>query len=885
MNQDPLVQMKLDFIADASEKVEKLSQSLATFDPDDPAAGAGVGLLFRTAHSLKGTAGMFGLGRVSELAASIESVLEIVRSGTLTMDSRVAGLLLDAFDEISVLFANARGQGTEDHAAEIIAKIEGFVGSISGAGRTGKSDVDQPRWAPTVGPRQIPTDRVASQLGRHEKAALHKHIEEGRRIFLIEFPDGKSGLHGDEVILRRMQALGEIITVLSPSGTPGTVDAAVAAANLDTADGGAGPEAANPQMALVFALKRSEQDLREIVSDSKATISELLPQTGEAGATDLPAASDDGREGLEPGERRDRNLPEARLDVKIGIDVLDSIMNTISELYSVRVGLNGVADRLPRNNETRRLRDDLLKISLLINKRVSALEQTITEVRLVPMAMLFERYRGEVRRLAKGLGKSVGLAFEGEATLVDRALLERLYDPLLHVIRNAIGHGIEAAAERTAAGKHSQGTVLVRARQESNHIRIDVRDDGRGIDVDKIRAVAEAKGMSLGAEESAVELLFRPGFSTKDGVDDVSGRGVGLDAVKTQVEAVRGATAIDSEAGASTTVSIWVPLTLAVSRGVLVEEHDVPIIIPLGSVTEILLLQKGLHDDVLERGTLEYKGQDFPVVSLSRTIGFERCSRPRYAVLTGVGDRRRAIAVHAVCGETQIVSRPLPCALSAPCFVSGAAELHDGRAAVIVQPEEMSREAPPVREHRIERVCNGTVPAADMIRGWVSGKLLKMLVFRSGGGVFASPLCLLKEVVQVTGYAKLPVLGGAWQGLFFARGMCHGLLRLGEPPFKDDGDTSSVVIFRVPERCGIGADEILGNMVVPYRKLEVASGGAGENPFAPIGIFKWKDIDVGVIDIGGVLRRVLLEREDPASDTRQVSKTEPLMQTPSPDDK
>jgi two-component system chemotaxis sensor kinase CheA len=429
MNQDPLVQMKLDFIADASEKVEKLSQSLAAFDPDNQVAGASVDLLFRTAHSLKGTAGMFELGRVSGIAAAIENVLELVRSGTLMMDSRVAGLLLDAFDEISVLFANARGQGTEDHAAEIIVKIERFVSSISGAGRTGESDVVQPRWVPTLGPRQITTDRVASQLSRQEGAALRKHIEEGHRIFLIEFPDGESGLHGDEVILRRMHALGEIVAVLSPSGAPGAVDTVDAATDLATADDAAGPEAASPQMALVFALKRSEQDFRDIVGDSKATVSELLPQTGEAGAADLPATSDDGGEGPEPGDRPDPKVPEARLDVKVGIDVLDSIMNTISELYSIRVGLNGVADRLPRTNETRRLRDDLLKLSLLINKRVSALEQTITGVRLVPMAMLFERYRGEVRRLAKSLGKSVGLAFEGEATLVDRALLERLYDP------------------------------------------------------------------------------------------------------------------------------------------------------------------------------------------------------------------------------------------------------------------------------------------------------------------------------------------------------------------------------------------------------------------------------------------------------------------------
>jgi two-component system chemotaxis sensor kinase CheA len=354
------------------------------------------------------------------------------------------------------------------------------------------------------------------------------------------------------------------------------------------------------------------------------------------------------------------------LTVKVDIRTLDAVMNTLSELYSVRLGLLGVAKRVPSTTETRRIRDDLLKLGLLLNKRVVELEQSIIDARLEPISILFDRYRGEVRRLAKRSGKEVRLEFQGEATRVDRAMLSRLYDPLLHLIRNAIDHGIETGPVRAAAGKPEAGTLTLSARQEASHICIDIVDDGAGIDAGKVRTAARKMGLDAGGEQGPLMAIFKAGVSTKGNVTDISGRGVGLDAVKSQIEAMRGMIDVDTSAGRGSRFSIWVPLTLAVSRGILLDEGDVPVAMPLGSVREVVTLSRNAAGRAQAEGLLSHDGSQVQVIGLSRMLQTEETPDVHSAVFLGIGGQTMAVIAQRVCGETDIVSRPLPEATQAP---------------------------------------------------------------------------------------------------------------------------------------------------------------------------------------------------------------------------
>jgi two-component system chemotaxis sensor kinase CheA len=715
VSEDPIQQMKLEFVANASETVEKLSRRLAALERGEPYPRQLVDSIFRTAHSLRGTAGMFGLDEVSVLAGALENLLEALRAERLAGTPDVADLVVEVLDHLPVLLRNENDEEAKS------------------AGRS---------LGETIG------TLVVSRVG-------------------------------------------------PKSGQPGLKDG----------ESTEPPQSPGPQ--------HPEGD----------------PLTAHPAAT---------------GVRRPSEVAAAPpLSVKVDIGVLDAIMNTVSELFSTQLALSGIAKRLPRNSDTRRLGDDLLKTSYLLNKRMLDLEASVVEARLVPMAMLFVRYSGEVRRLAKQAGKAIDLVFDGEATRIDRALLDNLYDPLLHVIRNAVDHGVEPPEERAGLGKPARGKIVLRARQESSHVRIDVEDDGRGVDLARVTEVALTRGMSVDDRKGALDIIFEPGFSTKDRPSDISGRGVGLDAVRTQIEALRGMVNLATEPGRGTAVSIWVPLTLAVSRGMLVEEGGVPVAIPLGCIVEVLRATEALRSEVASTGGIQYHGWALPVLVLAEMLGITGSSEPRFIVILGIGDRRRAILVERVLGETEIVSRPLPEAMTAPGFISGATELHNGRPAIVIQPTEVLRAQVDDHSRRVDSFAPASLAGlAD--KGAGSARLV---VVRQGDDRYALPLGCLKEMLPESQVIEVPALGEVWEGIFFVRGLCHGLLRLpGDDPA---GRTSRMktIILTFPERCGIRVDGAVGDCEVPLEAISPVDRGGRRGFIRIVGTFEWMGREVRLLAV------------------------------------
>ncbi|HVP58816.1 MAG TPA: chemotaxis protein CheW [bacterium] len=704
--EDSIEQMKLEFVASASEAVERLSRRLATTQDGEPYPRQLVDSVFRTAHSLRGTAGMFGFDEVSFLSGALENLLEALRAGELAGTSEAAALIVDVLDHIPLLLRNENDD---------------------------------------------------------EAKAASRRLAEAIRELLAGRPAPQA---------EKVSSVGEA---------------------------SAGPrETAN-------------------VPDSEAG-----PATARADGDAV---------------RRGAAQAAPPLSVKVDIAILDAIMNTVSELFSSQLALSGIARALPRNSATRRLGDDLLKTSYLVHKRMLDLEVSVIEARLVPMTMLFDRFSGEVRRLARRAGKAIDLVFLGEDTRIDRALLDSLYDPLLHIIRNAVDHGIEPSDERAASGKPVQGKIVLRAAQESSHVRIDVEDDGRGVDVGRVREVAEARGIAVDGLESAVDMIFEPGFSTKDRPNDISGRGVGLDAVKTQIEGLGGIVNLATAPGRGTSVSIWVPLTLAISRGIVVEEGAVPVAIPLGCIVEVLRADEALRSEASSVGFVDYRGDTLPVVALADMLGIAKPSAPRFVVVLGLGAKRRAILVERVLGETEIVSRPLPDVLAAPGFISGATELHNGRPAIVIQPAEVLRGQgegtwQPIGPFWPTSPWN---PAA-----YTSGSL-RLVVVRRDESRYGLPFGCLKEILPESQVVDVPVLGRTWEGLFFVRGLCHGSIRLpGNCPAKPSSRVK-IITLSCPERCGIRVDDAIGDCEIPLEAISPANQAevpdTGSVPIA--GTFKW----------------------------------------------
>ncbi len=837
MTDDPIARMREEFIADASERVNKLYRILASLGPVGQPTRDEIDQLFRAAHSLKGTAAMFDLASVSRVAASVENVLETVRSGESTLRPDIAELLLEAFDEMLLIFRSARGENVTLRTDDLVARIDALTVHAGTADTKGTGQV-QGESAPKQG-EVFYLPGILEHLAPAEVETLRALTDRGRAIYKIELRPGPTRIPGgDEAVIRRLQESGEVIAVL-----PETVR---------DASGGY-------SLTIVYALEGPRKELDAFSREFSADIEQLgSPKLSRRSAGDqVEVGSEPEDPHARDGRDNKKRATSQALTVKIDIRTLDSVMNTLSELYSVRLGLLGVAKRVPSTTETRRVRDDLLKLSLLLNKRVVELEESIVDARLEPISILFDRYRGEVRRLAKRSGKSVRLKFEGEATRVDRAMLSRLYDPLLHIIRNAVDHGIETGAVRAAAGKPEEGKIILRARQEASHICIDIEDDGSGIDSDRVRKAVREKGFGAEGEQAPLVAIFEAGISTKDDVTDISGRGVGLDAVKTQVEAMRGMINVDTSVGSGTKFSIWVPLTLAVSRGILLNEGDVPVIMPLGSVMEVTALTRKAARDAQENGIMSHNGEQIKVVDLSRMLQAEQCPDVRSAVILGIGREKRAVICERVCGETEIVSRPLPGATQAPGYIAGASELHDGRPAIVIQPEELLRAsamgAGRGANRRTQTLTEGAIPHEDLGKG----STLSVLIFNSGSGYRALPLCLLKEILPLKARTRLRVLGEQWLGLFFVRGLCHGLL---SPEGNGRGESviaRSAAILESPERCGVAIGSAIGHFDIPLDALELA--GPCERPgfINALARFTWEGKSVTLLDAGGILSESL----------------------------
>ena len=836
MTDDPISRMREEFIADASERVNELYGILASLGPDRQPSRDEIDRLFRAAHSLKGTAAMFDLALVSRVAASVESILETVRSGASALSPDMAELLLEAFDEMLLIFRSARGENVTLRTDDLVARIDAMVAPEGAAGSGGPEEARLESGEAEQEVFYLPG--VLEHLSPEEAGALRALTDRGRPIYRIKLDSHGAGIPGgDESAIRRLQESGEVVAVIP-----------------ETVRDGAGGYSLTIVYALEGPLEKLDAFSEEFGADSERLGAPRLSRRPAEGRTD--ADSEPETQNARDGESKKMAASPA-LTVKVDIRTLDSVMNTLSELYSVRLGLLGLAKRVPSTTETRRVRDDLLKLSLLLNKRVVELEESIIDARLEPISILFDRYRGEVGRLARRSGKKVRLNFEGEATRVDRAMLSRLYDPLLHIIRNAVDHGIETGPVREAAGKPEEGKLTLRARQEASHIRIDIEDDGSGIDSDRVRKVAREKGFGAGGDQGPLAAIFEAGISTKEDVTDISGRGVGLDAVKTRVETMRGMINVETSAGIGTRFSIWVPLTLAVSRGILLNEGDVPVVVPLASVMEVTALTRKAARDAQENGIMTHNGEQIQVVDLSRMLKTAQCPDVRSAVILGIGREKRALISERVCGETEIVGRPLPEAAQAPGYIAGASELHDGRPAIVIQPEELLRASVTGSGWGANRRTQARAGAAALHDDLGKGGTLRVLIFNSGSGYRGLPLRLLKEILPLKARTRLPVLGGQWLGLFFVRGLCHGLL---SPEFNGHAESlvaRSAAILESPERCGVAIGTAIGHFDIPLEGLRHVGHQERPGLVNPFAEFTWEGSDVTLLDAGGALSESL----------------------------
>jgi two-component system chemotaxis sensor kinase CheA len=723
--------------------------------------------LFRSAHSLKGLAGMFGFEGMSGLAHRLEDILDGLRMGRLAPDAPALDLLEPSVVLVAGLLERAGSARAQEEAgteiAALVERIEGALRAPPAAGPPGTGEIDE---------------TLLRALTEYEEHRLRDSLRQGRWIHLIEASfEILSFEEGLAELTRAAREVGEVISTLPAPGevpeaqirfsllvatdrdTPalqhhldhptavvrcvhrGAPDAAGtpqsgSVASEATRSPGVSPQASaasaqrgeaerssqgraaaqqpnRPQADPRSEAKPSEVNRRAAAQQPTTSVasgatrsSGVSPQAAEGGAqraegerssqgraaaqqddpsaTDADTPLDDaaGEAPREVGPELD-SLKSISETVRVDIRKLDELMNLVGELVVQRGAIGAIAAQLLADPASARLGRELGKVHKMLDRKLQELQAGVLEVRMVPLRQVFEKLSRVVRRLRRDSGKDARLEIRGGDTELDKLIVEELADPLMHIVRNAFDHALETAAERVAAGKTPEGTIRLEALQRGNHVVIQVADDGRGIDLEAVRARAVARGLidadAALTRKEVLDLIFAPGLSTASEVSETSGRGVGMDVVRENVTALGGLVYVDSSAGAGTTISLTLPITLAIIQALTVGVADQRFAIPLTSVLETLLVESASIQRSEGREFLNLRGEPLALRRLHAEFGLPAPPpEARLAVVViGLGDARAGLLVDRLEGQQDAVIKPIQGPVRTVAGIAGATELGD----------------------------------------------------------------------------------------------------------------------------------------------------------------------------------------------------------------
>jgi two-component system chemotaxis sensor kinase CheA len=666
-----------EFISETEEIVETINLDLVTlaegldrgeYDPDL------INGIFRGAHSIKGLAGMFGFDDLSQLAHRMENLLDQMRLGKVPFGQVTVDTLFASLETLSRLI---NGKSEDEHFTLDLGPCFDRIEQAA----LGKAAVSA---NPLAGLAIDPA--ILNVLTEYEEHRLLENINKKRNLHLIRVDFDLSSFDQELAELtQQLKLQGEVISTLPCIGAIGE------RISFQVLFG-----SERDQAAIRTLLGRDSLDIRTFGEGAPAVsvpaadgmLIEEPPPLLAAGDEQLLAAVESG------------SLRSISRTVRVDIDKLDLLMNIVGELVLSKGAITGICDRL-RGSGEKELAGELTKAMRVLERRLHDLQKGVMDVRMVPVGQLFEKITRIVRRVANEQGKKVELDIRGADTELDKLIIEDVSDPLMHIIRNAIDHGLETPPERRAAGKPEKGAICLWAAQKGNHVVIEVRDDGRGIDSEKVRRKAVARGLISDGKELSrseiFELLFLPGFSTRDEVSDLSGRGVGLDVVKNNITQLSGMVELTSEVGRGACMTITLPITLAIIKALIVRVADQTYAIPINSVQETLMVEGSAVRTIERREVLELRESTLPLLRLDRA--FHLASPPAvsgqrlFVAVVGLADKRLGFVVDDLLGQQDVVIKSLGKALAFVKGIAGAAELGNQKTILVLDVAGLMGEA------------------------------------------------------------------------------------------------------------------------------------------------------------------------------------------------
>lgn len=671
--------LRREFLEEGDELVQKLGESLSALETD-PGSHELVHEVFRLTHSLKSESALMGHESISGLAHAMEDVLEMVRGGELAMSAVVLEKLVAGADRLAlILGAISRGEGdAESEPTEVVRDLRALIGSHGGTqdtppapaepGSTGAADGAEPAFGPQEVTRLEEARDRGESLYRVTVTVATDEPMKFARAFLVF-----NNLEQSANVIRTIPAM----------------------------DGDPAEDASYGRTVFYLTSIPDAETLR-----AAARVDQIA--TVETTQLEYPAPGSSGR-ALAEGPRADgasiavekagglAGPPVEKTTIRVDTRRLDELWSFVAELVLHKAHISRLSDGVARGMDADSIREELMQSSDSLDKISSGMQQAMRDTRMIPISIIFGKFPRLVRDLSRKLGKPVDLVVSGEETEIDRSIVEALSDPLTHIIRNSLDHGLEFPEERVRLGKPERGRIAVSARRQGGTIVIELGDDGRGLDTERIRQKAIDLGIpnaaSLG-EGDLRELVFLPGFSTRDVVTDLSGRGVGMDVVATRIRNdLRGTVELASEAGKGTRVILRLPFSLTIVNSLLVEDGGHLYAIPLSDLDSTSKVSAGDISHLDEGETGPWNGEMIPLYSIGGLLGGERKPREEYfAVVLRHGSSRGLLAVEELIEEREIVIRPIDDLLNTRRLFSGVSVLDDGRLVFILDTSFVRRD-------------------------------------------------------------------------------------------------------------------------------------------------------------------------------------------------
>ena len=690
------------FVDETKEHIQVLSDQIMVLEKEPDNSDA-IAEIFRSAHSLKGMAGTMGFKRMQRLTHDMENVFSAVREGKMKVNDSLVDTLfrgLDAIQEYLDLIQETSDEGDNDNEA-IINELNQFLNG--GGGEAPAAPAAAPAPAATASAAATATEESAEtnakakfhdiKLSEVEEHAIKKAFDDNMNVFGATVYIQESCLLKAArafLVFKALEEIGEII-ISNPSVQ-------------EIED-----EKFDFDFSLIFLTKETESEVRaaiqnvseiedvviEAIDESKAEEPKKAdePKKEEAPKSAAPAAA---ATAAAPAAKQDaskakgKGKPVVSRSVRVDIEKLDSLMNQVSELIIAKNGLVSMSATDKRDSGDMSAFNEQIEY---LGTVTTNLHETVMKVRMVPIESTVQKFPRMIRDLSKKLDKKMELYMTGEDTELDRTVVDEIGDPLMHLLRNSADHGLESNEERVRLGKPEVGSIFLDAYQEGNNVVIEVRDDGAGINVDKVkkkmveRGLVPADQIDTITDKEAIATLFSPSFSTADKVSDVSGRGVGLDVVKTNIESLGGTIECKTERGAGSSFTIRLPLTLAIVQALMVELGTEKYAIPLGSIQTIEEVTKDDIKYVQSKEVISLRGTVIPLIRLDTLLDVpEREANNDNIVIVIVrkADKLAGLVVDGLIGQQEIVIKSIGKYISTPKLISGSTILGDGEVALIL---------------------------------------------------------------------------------------------------------------------------------------------------------------------------------------------------------